>query len=136
MAEKAKDVKLIVDNESHSQEQQLLMPWLVLSDQIKMLGQRMDGVERSLNQRIDGVEHSLNQRMDSVERSLNQRIDDLRGETNKHFNGMDQKFDIITQRLDKMDAKLDKRVDRLTTIVLTVAGILVTFFVTYLTLRG
>lgn len=44
----------------------------------KALGQRIDGVERSLGQRIDEGQKALGQRLDGVERSLGQRIDELR----------------------------------------------------------
>ena len=101
----------VMDNEHDPQQQQfLMMPWLALSDQIKMTNQRIDDLRNEVSKQF--------------------------GEVDKQFGKVDKQFECINQRLDKMDAKLDKRVDRLTTIVLTVAGILVTFFVTYLTLRG
>ena len=81
------------DMNQDEQNQLLVMPWMALSDQIKM---------------------------------TNQRIDDLRSDV------VTLKTDVL-KRLDSMDGKLDKRVDRSLVVVTTVAGILVTFFVTYLT---
>ena len=96
-------------NTPNSQDQQLLMPWLVLSDQIKMTNQRIDDLRSDMIQRFEQVDAK--------------------------FITIDGRFDKIDAKFDKIDAKLDKRVDRLTTITMTLAGILVTFFVTYLTLR-
>ena len=103
-------------NTPNPQDQQLLMPWLVLSDQIKMTNQRIDDLRSDMIQRFEQVDAKFN-------------VIDGR------FDKIDEKFDKIDAKFDKIDAKLDKRVDRLTTITMTLAGILVTFFVTYLTLR-
>ncbi|MFX4303651.1 hypothetical protein ACOJUR_15520 [Alicyclobacillus tolerans] len=106
-----KDVNHVMDEKELSQQQNqlLMMPWMALSDQIKM---------------------------------TNQRIDDLRGEltsfkddVNKRFDLIDKRFESIDKRFESIEEKLDKRVDRAVVIFSTIAGIMATFFVTYITMR-
>ncbi|WP_207549767.1 hypothetical protein [Alicyclobacillus tolerans] len=87
---------------SQQQNQLLMMPWMALSDQIKM---------------------------------TNQRIDDLRGELTSFKDDVNKRFDLMDKRFESIEEKLDKRVDRAVVIFSTIAGIMATFFVTYITMR-
>ncbi|SHK96018.1 hypothetical protein SAMN05443507_12911 [Alicyclobacillus tolerans] len=99
-----KDVNHVMDEKELSQQQNqlLMMPWMALSDQIKM---------------------------------TNQRIDDLRGELTSFKDDVNKRFDLMDKRFESIEEKLDKRVDRAVVIFSTIAGIMATFFVTYITMR-
>jgi uncharacterized phage infection (PIP) family protein YhgE len=48
-----------------------------LKGEIKVLDEKIDGVNKSLNEKIDGVNKSLNEKIDGVNKSLGEKIDGI-----------------------------------------------------------
>lgn len=81
------------------------------STAIEQLGERIDGVERSLTKRMDSVEQSLTKRIDSV----GNEIRELRDEMNTGFRRVDIQFEAIRDDIRMLAegvAHLAAKIDR------------------------
>ena len=88
---------------------------LPLKHDVVTLGNKVDGVERSLSTRIDGVERGLSTRIDGVERSLSARIDGVERSLSARIDGVERRIDGVERRIDGVEHRVDGVEHRLTT---------------------
>jgi DNA repair exonuclease SbcCD ATPase subunit len=78
----------------------------VVIDELKGLGQKVDGVESKLSKRIDGVESKLSKRIDGVESKLSKRIDGVESKLSGRIGGVESRLDGVESRLGGVESRL------------------------------
>lgn len=69
---------------------------------MKVLGDRIDGLDKRLTDKIDGLDKRLNDRIDGVEKSLSARMDKLDSRMDK----LDEKLTDVDRRLCRIEGAM------------------------------
>ena len=109
--------------EDTPQQEALMMPWLVLSQQIQALERSQDRRFEDLGKRIDELKEDTNKRFEQVDKRF-EAVD-------KRFESVDKRFTQVDAKFEKMDEKIERVFNRtnlwgiVSTALLAIIGVII-----------